>query len=166
MTDHDATQEVPKALNFVTTYGLLHASLKQVSATSPLVEYQLVLCQCACLITEQVVNLSKIFVQGHALRLTVQLSTGFIYIHHLLIVVHEHDVENLYHFKTYKKLHGHKLVEKQVEREERITRHFIDIVSALVEYILCLILVLCYVLVVEKSTNSCHNDDHKHVEEH
>ena len=166
MANHDAPQEVLQALNIFGTSRLLHALLQQLAPTGPPVEDQLVLGQGACLITEKVVHLPKVFMQRHALSLTVQLTTGLIDVHHLLVVVHEDDVENLNHFKTDQQFHRHKLVEKQVEREKRINRHFVDIVSTFVEDVGSFALVLEDVLVIEKGANSRHDDDQEHVEKH
>ena len=76
-----------------------------------------------------------------------------------MIIVHEYDIENLNHLQTNQQLHGYELIEKEIKGEERVPSCFIDIVFTIEEDILGFVLVFNYVLIIEKGTDSCQNND-------
>jgi hypothetical protein len=95
---------------------------------SPLFEYEFIFGQRASFVTEEEVDLAKVFVEGHGLDLAVlkfsavvgAKAFGFDYVHHFDVVCEEGGYEDLNHLEDNQELEGYELIEKEVEGEEDV----------------------------------------------
>ena len=114
--------------------GRLSANLEKRSIFEghKLLENQLVLSQCACLVGEDVIDVAKFFVKVHCVRFKVLLNHGvflvsegyFNEVCHVNIAFHHRGVEQLSNLNQNEQIQGHTAIEQYVKRPEDVEREF------------------------------------------